>query len=529
VKTKIRRTTRSAQKFELQPPRRATQSRPSHRTYRLAKRAVSLLQSEQNHIVSKQRILVAIASYGTRNDSFLLQLVREYRAMSFDVDIVVLSNLPKEVAPGVEVRVVDLHGKDPWSLPFPHKELFASKRNDYELFIYSEDDTLITEKNLHAFLDASSVLPQDEIAGFLRFEECPDGTRNFPELHGHFHWDPQSVRSRGNRTFAHLTNEHSACYVLTREQLRRAIASGGYLVAAHQGKYDLLCTCATDPYTQCGFRKLICISRIEDFCIHHLPNKYVGGVFGVGETELRGQLETLARVGSNGHRPASLFPTETRLWAASYSKSYYEPARAEVLAAISEDARSVLSIGCGSGAAEAVLVARGKRVVALPLDPVIGGVARANGVEIVCGDFPAARQKLTGERFDSLLVSNVLHLVPDPAYILKSFSALLSDQGKAVIVLPNILRLSLYWRKFRGDEHLRDLGNYGKTGVHLTSHGIVKHWLREAGMKPLEFKDVLTPRARQAGRLTLGLMAPFLSSEFVVVAARAESTVRLRK
>src|SRR5580704_4490159 len=116
------------------------------------------------------RILVAIASYGTRNDGYLSELVREYRSMPFDVDIVVLSNVSKEVAPGVEVVVVNLRGKDPWSLPFPHKKIFADRQSGYDLFIYSEDDVLISERNIKAFLKACSVLPEDEIPGFFRFE-----------------------------------------------------------------------------------------------------------------------------------------------------------------------------------------------------------------------------------------------------------------------------------------------------------------------------------------------------------------------
>ena len=51
------------------------------------------------------RVLVAVASYGTSNDHYLLRLIEEYRSMPFDIDIVVLSNLNKQPAPDVEVLV----------------------------------------------------------------------------------------------------------------------------------------------------------------------------------------------------------------------------------------------------------------------------------------------------------------------------------------------------------------------------------------------------------------------------------------
>ena len=114
------------------------------------------------------KILVAIASWGTKNDGYLKQLVKEYRSTPFDVHIVVLSNIHKPVEPGVEL-IVGLPFKNPWSLPFPHKQIFADRLNDYDLFIYSEDDTLVTEKNIRAFLRVAEILPEDKITGFSSF------------------------------------------------------------------------------------------------------------------------------------------------------------------------------------------------------------------------------------------------------------------------------------------------------------------------------------------------------------------------
>jgi 2-polyprenyl-3-methyl-5-hydroxy-6-metoxy-1,4-benzoquinol methylase len=466
------------------------------------------------------KILVAIASYGTNNDRYLNQLVSEYRSMPFEVDIVVLSNIAKPAGPSVEVVVVDLEGKNPWSLPFPHKQIFADRKNDYDLFLYSEDDTLVTEKNIRAFVEVSTALPEGEIPGFLRFEQNPDGSKNFPEIHGRFYWDSQSVRSRGGYTLAHFTNEHAACYLLTRSQLEGAIQSGGFLVGPHQHNYDLLCTAATDAYTQCGFKKLICISRIDEFLIHHLPNKYVGTSFGIGEAEFQRQLEALVRVGSNGHRPIKLFETETKLRDGAFSKSYYEPVRAELLKAIPSTARNVLSIGCGSGETEEALVKRGMNVVGLPLDEVIAGAAAARGVKIVTGDFEQAHQKLAGIQFDVLLLSNVLHLVREPAKILKSFADVLTRDAVVLVSTPNFKSAPILWRKFRRSEQLEALDSYESSGVRMTSHDEVRSWLRAAGLKPDKTFNIFSPRGGSLNRYSLGLMDEFLSTEFIAVARK---------
>src|ERR1700688_3328102 len=170
-------------------------------------RATTLNMTGACHIT---KLLVAIASYGTSNDRYLARLIEEYRSMSYSVDVVVLSNIKKPVPAGVEL-VVGLPTKDPWSLPFGHKKLFADRVEKYDLFIYTEDDTLITEKNIASFLRASEALPPNEIPGFLRVEKGSKGQLILADVHAHFHWDPRSVRTRGEHTLAFFTCEHSAC------------------------------------------------------------------------------------------------------------------------------------------------------------------------------------------------------------------------------------------------------------------------------------------------------------------------------
>ena len=70
------------------------------------------------------RVLVAIANYGFKNIEYLKRLIQEYQAMPCNTHITVLSNVPKELGPNVEVAV-GLPTKDPWSLPFGHKKIFS--------------------------------------------------------------------------------------------------------------------------------------------------------------------------------------------------------------------------------------------------------------------------------------------------------------------------------------------------------------------------------------------------------------------
>jgi SAM-dependent methyltransferase len=464
------------------------------------------------------RILVVLTSYGTTNDHYLIRLIEEYRSMPFDIDIVVLSNLSKQPASDIEV-LVGLPSSDPWSLPFPHKKVFAERLESYDLFVYSEDDMLITETNLRAFLEVTAVLRDDEIAGFIRTEKRSNGSINYPEVHENFHWDPTSLRSRSKYILANFTNEHSACYVLTQAQLRKAIKSGGFLVDPHEWKYDLLCSAATDPYTQCGFTKLIPISHLGDFTVQHLSNKYVDRL-GVDEPELRAQVDTMLRLAKNACIPVPLLDTETKLWRGMYSKDYYEPPSEVAISMIPPGARSVLSIGCGSGATECRLAERGLRVVAVPLDPVICGSAAARGVEMVFGNFRTAREKIQDERFDCVLYLNVLHLARNPIEVLSLFRDVLSVESAVLIQTPNMVCLPVVWWRICNARRYRDLRNYDLTRVHLSSIGKVRDWCRNSGLRVDRTVGILHRRAKVLCGLPAGFAELSMSPSFVSVARR---------
>jgi 2-polyprenyl-3-methyl-5-hydroxy-6-metoxy-1,4-benzoquinol methylase len=477
-----------------------------------------------NNANARLRVLVAIASYGNANDQYLERLIKEYQSMSLDVDIVVFSNLNKQLGRDVEV-VLGLPDKNPWSLPFAHKMLFVERLNDYDLFVYSEDDVLITEKNLSSFLAVSAKLHEDEIPGFIRFEMSADGRVSYPDAHAHFHWNPTSVTSREPYTLANFSNDHAACYALTQSQLRKAIKSGGFLVGPHEWKYDLLCSAATDPYTQCGLTKLVPVSHLSDFSVHHLSNRYARKL-GIDESEMRLQVNTVLQISRNGSKPVPLLQTQTKLWHEAYSKDYYEPIRKEVLSLVPKRARSILSIGCGWGATERRLVQNGLRVVALPLDPVICSSAAAAGVEMVCGDVCFARAKLEKERFDCLLFLNVLHFFLDPPTVLSAFKGNLSVDSAVIIQVPNMLCASSVWNSWRYASRFRDLGNYDLTGIHFTSPAIINRWCDRAGLeiettKGLFYQKIEATEDPVPGpmqKLIPGFLKHLFAPDFVTVA-----------
>jgi 2-polyprenyl-3-methyl-5-hydroxy-6-metoxy-1,4-benzoquinol methylase len=426
------------------------------------------------------RLLVAIASFGDRNLEFLRKSIHQYYSLPIHTDVVVLSNAPKQLDSRVKV-LLGLPSRDPWSLPFAHKKLFADSLDRYDLFAYSEDDMEVTFANILAFLQLTPELRSDEIAGFLRFEIDHAGRMFLPDVHASFHWKVTSVARRGPHTIAEFSNEHAAFYLLTRSQLQKAIASGGFIREPHEGRYDLLCSAATDPYTSCGFRKVICISAIRDFLIHHMPNRYANQI-GISFELLEEQLQALFAIRDGRHPVTELCNVEPRVLQNQWSKSFYEPTRTDLVDLVPKHARSVLSIGCGWGATEETLIRRGHSVAALPLDSVIGAVAERRGIEVIYASLDEGLRLVEQRKFDAILVNCLLPLLEEPFAILGRCCRLLKSKGVIVVANPNFDYLPYLFRRLvrnRGYQHLRQ---FSQAGIHLLSAIDVEHCLEKAGL-----------------------------------------------
>ncbi len=392
------------------------------------------------------RALAAIASYGQKNLRYLKRLTCEYSSMTLRPDVVVLSEGPKDLGPGVEVRA-GLPSRNPWSLPFAHITLFKERADDYDLFIYSEDDTLITEENIDAFLMATDKLPEDRIAGFLRYEVDGQGNKHYSTIHSHFHWLPLVEEHKGE-LFGHFTNLHSACYIVTKWQLKKIIDSGGYTDEPYEGPYDLLCTAATAPYRDCGLKKLIPLSRISGFEVQHLPGIYIGKM-GVGSSELEAQIEALKEIASGKRGAEELLPRRPAFGNPWLNKRYYEKIRGDILVHVPEDCRNILSIGCGLGETEKAMIGLGRTVTAVPLDNVMAPLAEKKGINIISPDIYKAYGSLSGKKFDCVLFSDVMHCLERFDNIVNLYANLL-DRGSVMLVsLPNVNLFRLFQKALR--------------------------------------------------------------------------------
>ena len=440
------------------------------------------------------RVLVAIAHYGQKNRPFLLRMLKNFERMEHDVDVVIVCEQLKDLPPNVE-QVVGLPSGDPWSLPFAHRRIFIDRAADYDLFVYSEDDTLIEQSHLDRFVELQARLPENVITGFMRFEEHPDGRRSYCTIHSHYRWLPDSVRRMDDLTFARFTNDHAACYALTRDQLHRAISSGGFALEPHAGRYDMLVTAATDVYTQCGMTKLLCIEHIEDQLVHHMPNVYLGRL-GVDEKSFRSQLEALLDLPTAGPVDDFVVPETSTRDAFWDRHSFSNPPTDLIRSFEGRPSRRVLNIAGTTGDLEVALQRSGHEVSSVPTDLVFDRVLRNRGIETTPGH--SLEDVAVGDAFDHVLAIDVLPYLPEPVSFLVTIQGLLAEGGRLLVSVPDHRRYRLR-NAVQRSKRVSVPARFDEDRVHRTDASVLRGWLRTAGFEILHLSHRSATRREPFG------------------------------
>jgi SAM-dependent methyltransferase len=98
--------------------------------------------------------------------------------------------------------------------------------------------------------------------------------------------------------------------------------------------------------------------------------------------------------------------------------------------------KRVLEIGCGNGARLKNLVALGWQTEGQEIDPAAGEAAIAQQMDVHVG--PLDGPHFDGRKFDAVVSNHVIEHLHDPAAMVRRCRDLLEDNGKLVIITPNI-------------------------------------------------------------------------------------------
>ena len=222
-----------------------------------------------------KKILAVLVNYGDEQLQYLQQVVSELKSFKkYKVSIIVNSNIPLDIKGIDMVNVIKLDNYQ--LLPITCRQVIGDHKNDFDVFLFGENDHLFKEYHIDKHLEYTSFLPKDRITGLIQYEEDETG-KYYPAYHAHYDWDYSSVEEYNGKKFAHFTNLHQATFILTKDQLHTIGAKFDFTQFFGPSRYSEKCKVNTDIYQFGDWKKLICISDFKDNLIHHLPNIYIKG------------------------------------------------------------------------------------------------------------------------------------------------------------------------------------------------------------------------------------------------------------
>ena len=206
--------------------------------------------------------------------------------------------------------------------------------------------------------------------------------------------------------------------------------------------------------------------------------------------------------------------------AVSHAPRYYEWYRRDIVVAIPNDAKRVLSVGCAGGRTEAALVKQGMKVVGIEIHPEAAEIARQRGLTILEGDASEIDVSVAGELYDCIIYGDILEHLPDPLSVLQRHVASLKKNGTVIVSVPNFRHYSVLWQLFvRG--HIKynfEGGILDHTHLRITTRKMVLEWFDQVGLQISDCQHIIWGRRyKLISACLFGLAKEFISSQIICV------------
>jgi len=153
-----------------------------------------------------------------------------------------------------------------------------------------------------------------------------------------------------------------------------------------------------------------------------------------------------------------------------------------ILDAIPAGAR-VLDVGCASGYLAAALRERGSQTVGIEPDPEMARAAEQHCERVLAVPLEAAIGELDDERFDAIVLGDVLEHLADPWATLAWARTRLHADGVAVVSVPNFAHWSARWALLRGRFDYADYGIFDRTHLRFFTQRTAHELARQAGFE----------------------------------------------
>lgn len=143
----------------------------------------------------------------------------------------------------------------------------------------------------------------------------------------------------------------------------------------------------------------------------------------------------------------------------------------------------VLDLGVADGSVAAILKSMGCEVWGVELEREAAEAARAVCDEVVVADLNTFEfaEELEGQRFDVVLMLDILEHLSDPAAVLGRVKTVVADGGWGIISLPNVAHASVRLALLKGRFRYTEMGLLDRTHLRFFDRAGVDDLLESAG------------------------------------------------
>lgn len=151
--------------------------------------------------------------------------------------------------------------------------------------------------------------------------------------------------------------------------------------------------------------------------------------------------------------------------------NYFEDGRKEMHRFVPLSATRLLEIGCGNGAFAASLKnSRNVHITAIEAYPPAAEIAQTRLDKVYCSNIESGLESIGSERFDCIILNDVLEHLVDPWDALRRLRKVLKANGSVVASIPNIRYLPVFKEYvFLADWKYREHGVLDKTHLRFFS------------------------------------------------------------
>jgi SAM-dependent methyltransferase len=185
---------------------------------------------------------------------------------------------------------------------------------------------------------------------------------------------------------------------------------------------------------------------------------------------------------------------------------------------------SVLEIGCGAGATGGLAKAKGcaARYVGIELDPGAGASARRLLDVVIIGNVESPETDLPDEKFDVVILSEVLEHLIDPWAALARITPLMKRDGLLYASSPNVAHISVIRNLLANRWDYTGQGRMDWTHMRWFTPRTYRQMMESAGLDIVWLKPTspLTKRQKLVDALTFGALRHIFVSQIFVKARR---------